>query len=344
MNNDALVRPDRLGKALAAQLGDERWLRPEAQLIAGGKSNLTFRLSSPAGELILRRPPTGKLLPRAHDMGREVRVQQALRGSAIPVADIVLFEPEAATLDVPFYVMECLRGEVLRDELPAALVSDERLAEQISHSMVDTLAALHEVDVAEIGLADFGKTDNHAERQVRTWTRQYDAAKTRELAVVDELQSLLSEHIWNPSPKPSVTHGDYRLDNCLVQFEPHPAVCGVLDWELSTLGDPLCDLATLLLYWVEAGEPKPLLTPALTAQPGFPTRREIAERYAQVSGCDLSDLDAYLGLAHFKLVGIAQGMAARVAAGQMAGQDFGDIDSEVERIASAGLAAIKGEN
>lgn len=342
VNNDALVRPGPLGKALAGRLDDECWLDLDAQLITGGKSNLTFRLTSAAGELILRRPPTGKLLPRAHDMGREVRVQRALRGSAVPVAEIVLFESEAGLLDVPFYVMECVPGLVLRDELPAGVAPGSATTRLIGESIADTLAALHALDVAELGMTDFGRPDGYATRQVRTWWRQYEAAQTRVLPVVDELYRQLAEHAWRPAPKSAVVHGDYRLDNCLIALEPQPAVCGVLDWELSTLGDPLCDLGTLLYFWVEPGEPEPLLTPALTATGGFPSRRELAERYAQAAGCDLDDLGAYLALAHFKFVGIAQGIASRVAAGQMAGQDFGDIDTEIERVATAGLAALKG--
>lgn len=344
MNIDTLVRPALLGKALASQLGDDRWVALEAQLITGGKSNLTFGLSSPAGELILRRPPTGELLPRAHDMGREVRVQEALGGSTVPVPAIVLVETEPGLLDVPFYVMERIPGLVLRDELPPDSAFDTAAIAAVAESLVDTLAALHALDVADIGLADFGRPDNHAERTVRTWWRQYEAAQTRDVPDVAELHRTLAEHAWRPSSRPSLVHGDYRLDNCVIEFGDRPAVCGVLDWELSTLGDPLCDLGTFLVYWIEASDPKPLLTPSLTVSPGFPTRAEIAERYARTSGCDLDDLDAYVGLAHFKLVGIAQGMAQRVARGQMAGQDFGDLDAEIDRIAAAGLAALKGQH
>lgn len=343
MNNiDGLVRPAALGKALAARLGDDRWLDVRAGLISGGKSNLTFELTSPAGDLILRRPPTGELLPRAHDMAREVRVQAALHGSDVPVAEIIWFESEAGLLDVPFYVMERLPGEVMRDELPGGAKSSSAALQDISGSVVDTLAALHALDIADLGLDDLGRPDGYAARQTRTWWRQYEAAQTHDVPAVTELHRRLVALDWNQQPKPALVHGDYRLDNCLVKFGARPGVCGVLDWELSTQGDSLCDLGTLLLYWVEAGEPKPLLTPSLTANAGFFTRREVADRYAQLSGRDLDDIDAYVALAHFKLVGIAQGIAVRVARGQMADQDFGDIDAEIDRIATAGLAALKG--
>lgn len=341
MNVDALVRPGRMGKALAKHLTDRRWLDLEAEMITGGKSNLTFRLRSSAGELILRRPPTGKLLPRAHDMAREVRVQEALRQSDVPVAAMVLTELEPGLLDVPFYVMECLPGLVLRDEMPHGLLGDTNAAECIAHSVVDTLAALHSLDAAELGLADFGRPDLHAERLVLIWWRQFRAAKTRDIPAVAELYRRLAKHPWPPLRRPSVVHGDYRLDNCLVEVDGRPQVSGVLDWELSTLGDPLCDLGTFLFYWIEVGEEKPLLTPALTASAGFPSRREMAERYSLASGRSLEDLDAYIALAHFKFVGIAQGLALRVARGQMAGQDFGNLDTEIERIAAKGLDVMK---
>lgn len=336
------MRPAAMGKALAARIEDDRWSRLEARLICGGKSNLTFELHSPAGELILRRPPTGEVLPRAHDMGREVRVQAALRGSDVPVAEIVWFEPEPGFLDAPFYVMERIPGVVLRDELPAGPEFGSAALGEIACSVADTLARLHALDITELGLEGFGRPHEYAARQIRTWWRQFESAQTRDVPAVVELHRRLLAHNWNPSPRPSLVHGDYRLDNCVVEFAPRPRVCGVLDWELATLGDPLCDLGTLLLYWVEAGETEPLLTPSLTANAGFLTRRQIADRYSRISGRDLDDLDAYIALAHFKLVGIAQGIALRVKRGQTAGEDFGDIDAEIERVAAVGLDALKG--
>ena len=311
-------------------------------MIAGGKSNLTFELSSPAGELILRRPPTGQLLPRAHDMAREVTVQNALQQSAVPVPAIVLTELHPGLLDVGFYVMRRLPGTVLRDDVPSQWRRHPSTPQDATNSLIDTLADLHAIDPQKVGLEEFGRPEGFAARQVRTWQRQFQAAQTRDIAAVTELHRLLADYSWPREVRPAIVHGDYRLDNCLLDVDSGQ-ITGVLDWELSTLGDPLCDLGMLLFYWVEAGEPQPVLTPALTAAAAFGSRRDIAHRYALATQSELVGLPAYVALAHFKFVGIAQGIAARVARGQMAGQDFGNLDDEIERIALAGITAMKGE-
>ena len=338
---EALVRPDVLGALLAERMDDARWRDLVPRLITGGKSNLTFELRCDAGSLVLRRPPTGTLLPGAHDMAREVRVQRALHGSAVPVAEVVAAESADGPLGVPFYVMRRLPGRTVTNELPSGWAERSGDVAALVDDLVTTLAALHQVSPVEVGLEDFGRGEGFAARQVRTWRRQYEAARTRDVAAVDLLHQRLDAHDWRQQTV-SITHGDYRLDNCLVSEGLPPYVTGVLDWELSTLGDPLCDLGMLLLYWVQPGEPVPALTPAVTASGVFPGRAAVAAAYATASGRDLSDLPAYVALAHFKFVGIAQGIAARVASGQMAGQDFGPLDDEIERIAMAGLAALEG--
>jgi aminoglycoside phosphotransferase (APT) family kinase protein len=272
-------------------------------------------------------------------MAREARIQRALAPTPVPVPRILLLEHEALTLDVPFYVMEKVPGLVLRDELPKGYAGAPADKEALAGVLVDTLAALHEVDPATVGLSDYGRQD-FVLRQVRTWTRQWEASKSREVVAMDELSARLSRHRWTQPPRVSVVHGDYRIDNCLFDACDPGRLRAVLDWELSTLGDPLTDLGMLLYYWCHPGEPAPALTPALTATPGFPERHRVAELYANASGRDLSDLQSYVALAHFKFAAIAQGVAARVEAGQMAGQDFGNLDAEVQRIAEAGLRAL----
>jgi aminoglycoside phosphotransferase (APT) family kinase protein len=339
MNNE-LSRPDLLGPVLAEITGDDRWRTCAAHLVSGGKSNLTFELSSPAGALILRRPPTGHLLPRAHDMGREARVQRSLADTAVPVPRIVFEEHEPHLLDVPFYVMEKVAGVVLRDEFPPGYAEHTADRVALADALIDGLVALHQVDPEAVSLGDYGRPEGFIPRQLRTWTRQWAATKTHEVAVVDELARRLGAHPWAEPRRAAIVHGDYRLDNCVFDATTPGRLIAVLDWELSTLGDPLADLAALLFYWVQAGEPDPVLTPALTTKPGFPDREHLIARYAQRSGADLSDLDAYVAFSHFKFAGIAQGIAARVAGGQMAGQDFGDLDAEVERIAQTGLDVL----
>jgi aminoglycoside phosphotransferase (APT) family kinase protein len=335
-----LVRLDLLGPALADATGDGRWRSLDAALIAGGKSNLTFELTSAAGELILRRPPSGELLPSAHDMGREARIQLALEGTSVPVPKIVLTEPGRDLLGVPFYVMEKVPGHVIRDELPDgyAQTPAEKLA--MTDALVDVLADLHAVDADAIGLGDYGRPHGYLERQLRRWNGQWEKSKTHEVPAVDELGARLAS-LRPESQRASIVHGDYRLDNCLMALADPARVAAVLDWELSTLGDPLTDLGLLLFYWREPGEDKPALTPAVTRSPGFPGRAHLVERYARRTGARLDDMAFYEAFAYFKFAVIAQGIAARVAAGSMAGQDFGNLDEEVTKIAEGGLARLK---
>ncbi|MEV4509295.1 phosphotransferase family protein [Dactylosporangium sp. NPDC049525] len=334
-----LVRPDRLGPVLAAALGDDDWREFDVTLIAGGKSNLTFELTGPAGSVVLRRPPTGNVLPSAHDMAREARVQQALAGTPVPVPQVLYEDRTGDLIGVPFYVMGKVDGLVVRDELPPgyAPAAADRVA--MADALVDVLADLHRIDPAAAGLGDYGRPAGFMARQLRRWRSQWDASKTHDLPELDELGTRLMAAV--PDAKRSaIVHGDFRLDNCLLDHRDPARVRAVLDWELSTLGDPLADLGMLLFYWREPGEPEPLLTPAITRGEGFPGRAHLAERYARRTGTHLKELAFFEAFAHFKFAIIAQGVAARAAAGAMAGQTFGDLDGEVRRIAAEGLAVI----
>jgi aminoglycoside phosphotransferase (APT) family kinase protein len=332
-----LTRLDLVGPALARALDDPGWERLEATLVSGGKSNLTFELRSDAGEAVLRRPPDGPLLPRAHDMGREARVQRALAPTAVPVAAI-LFEDAGDLIGVPFYVMEKVDGYVIRT-LPDGWADSEQDRRAVADVLVDTLADLHSVDPDEIGLTGFGRPSGLGERQVRRWSDQWERSKSREVPAVDELGRLLRAHPPT-GPGGAIVHGDYRIDNCLMGKQMPPTVKAVLDWELATLGEPLADLGLFIFYWREPGDTRPAMTPAPTMQPGFPPRAYLVERYASRTGADVSGLPSWIALAHFKSAVIAQGIAARVQAGAMAGQDFGDIAGEVDRIAVGGLALL----
>jgi aminoglycoside phosphotransferase (APT) family kinase protein len=336
---DDLVRPDRVGPRLAEVLDDRRWSSVDVRLIEGGKSNLTFELTAEAGALILRRPPAGVLLPRAHDMQREALVQRCLGPTVVPVPRIVL-EDEGELLGVPFYVMEKVSGHVISGALPGdyATTAEERTA--LAYRLVDTLVDLHALEPASVGLGSFGRPAGYMPRQLRTWSRQWEASKSHDVPEVRELARRLGGMTFAEPARATVLHGDYRLDNCIFDEADPSRINAVLDWELSTLGDPLADLGMLLFYWREQGEDAPVLTPVTTAAPGFPSRAQIAERYAARSGRDLSELRNYVAFAHFKFAVIAQGIAARVTQGAMAGQDFGDLDAEVVRIAAEGLRKL----
>ena len=333
-----LVRPDRVGPAIAGATGNDEWTDLSAELVSGGKSNLTFELASPAGRLILRRPPTGNLLPSAHDMGREARIQRALAPTPVPVAPIVL-EDGGELIGVPFYVMEKVPGHVIRDALPDgyATTPDER--QLLAYTLVDTLAALHAVDPDAVGLSDYGHPAGFLQRQLRRWGGQWAASRTTEVPAVEELGRRLARSRPATSAH-TIVHGDFRLDNCLTDQTDPGRIAAVLDWELSTLGDPLTDLGMLIFFWRGPGEPSTSLTPGVTHLPGFPDRAEVIDRYAARTGADLSQIAYYEAFAHYKFAIIAQGIAARVQAGSMGGQDFGDLDDEVRHVAAGGLQRL----
>lgn len=334
-----LVPTQRLAPALVEATGDPAWIELRAELISGGKSNLTFLLTSPAGELILRRPPTGDLLPSAHDMLREARVQSALAPTAVPTARIVLADP-GDLIGIQCYVMERVHGHVIRDELPAGYAALEADRRALAFAFADTLAAVHAVDPAEAGLADYGRPAGFMERQVRRWSDQWERSQTRNVPEVDRLSAALKARIPEQQAT-AIVHGDYRIDNCVFDSGQPGRVNAVLDWELSTLGDPLADLGMLLLFWRHPGEPEvSSLTPGVTHLPGFPSRDEMVRRYAATTSLDLGQLAFYTAFAHFKFAVITQGVAVRAQAGAMGGQSFGDLDHEVQSVAAAGLELL----
>lgn len=333
-----LVPLDRLVPALVDATGDDRWSSPRIELISGGKSNLTFVLSSDAGELILRRPPTGELLPSAHDMGREARVQRGLAGTDVPVAKIVLAD-EGDLIGIRCYVMEKVEGHIVRGEMPDGYAEAPGEREAIGHGFVDTLAALHAVDPAAVGLGDYGRPDGFMARQVRRWTGQWEASRTHEVAEIEELGRRLADAVPDQQ-RSTIVHGDYRLDNVVLDRHRPGQINAVLDWELSTLGDPLSDVGLLMLFWRGADDPELDLIPGVTHLPGFPDRDSMLERYAAASGADLSDMAFYQAFAHFKFAVIAQGVQARSAAGSMGGQDFGNLDQQILHLGRTGLDLV----
>lgn len=282
--------------------------------IAGGHSNLTYRVTDAAGaEWALRRPPMGKTLSSAHDMAREHLVVAALGETDVPVAPTVGLCEDESVNGAPFYVMDFVRGPVLRGVAEAeASFPDEGDRHDIGMRVADTLARIHAVDPDAVGLGDLGRKEDYVARQLRRWYGQWEKSKTRELAAIDQVHDRLAARI--PAQEgASIVHGDYRLDNMILTDSGE--VAAVVDWELCTLGDPLADVGTLMAYWPErGGESISLGLPANLA-PGFPTREELTARYAEASGRDLSDLDFYTALGYWKLAIILEGVYARYAAG-----------------------------
>jgi aminoglycoside phosphotransferase (APT) family kinase protein len=282
--------------------------------IAGGHSNLTYRVTDAAGtEWALRRPPLGKTLSSAHDMGREHKVVSALGGTPVPVATVVGLCEDDLVNGAPFYVMDFVRGPILRGVSEAETAfPDEDDRHEIGMRVADTLAAIHAVDPDAVGLGDLGRKEDYAARQLRRWYGQWEKSKTRELAAIDNVHERLSARI-PPQQGASIVHGDYRLDNMILSDSGE--VAAVVDWELCTLGDPLADVGTLMAYWPERGAAEISLGEPANLAPGFPLREEIAARYAEASGRDLSDLDFFIALGYWKLAIILEGVYARYAAG-----------------------------
>ncbi|HEV2993348.1 MAG TPA: phosphotransferase family protein [Acidimicrobiia bacterium] len=308
----------------------------EAELIAGGRSNLTYVISDSARSWVLRRPPLGHVVETAHDMRREFRVLSALAGTEVPVPQVLAFGDDAALIGAPFYVMERVEGRILRTKEEMATL-DPAEARACSEALVDVLAALHSVDYEAVGLADFGRPDGFLARNVARWGKQWQANKTRELPALDELGRRLDAALPGSGP-PAVVHGDYRLDNTMLAQGDPGRIAAVLDWEMSTLGDPLTDVGLLLVYW---GGDEHLAT--LSAQgvgdiPGFLSRDEIVTRYAERSGRDVEHLTFYVVFAMYKLAIIVEGIQARFLMGKTLGDGFADMGATVTNLAEQGLA------
>ena len=312
-----------------------------AEVISGGLSNITYRVSSPTATVIVRRPPLGKLLPSAHDMGRESRVLSALWPTDVPVPQVLATTSDADVVGAPFYVMALVEGTVYRDPAQTTeLAVTQR--DQLSDSLVTVLAAIHAVDLDRTGLRDFGKPDGYLERQVRRWSGQWEASRTRDLPAMDDLIRALDAQ--RPTGgEVTLVHGDYRLDNTLVSHDRgRPVVAAVVDWELSTLGDPLADLATWLTYYSGPGEDGSAVPVAagLTAHEGFPTTDEIAERYAAVTGRDVSALDYYRAFTDFRLAVILEGVHARYLAGRSMGEGYDRVGHSVPLLVERALSRL----
>jgi aminoglycoside phosphotransferase (APT) family kinase protein len=306
----------------------------EFERISGGRSNLTYSVTDAGGRRwALRRPPLGKRLGSAHDMGREQRVISALAGTAVPVPPVAGFCQDDSVNGAPFYVMEFVEGPVLRSA-EEAKAFDPPTRERIGDQVVDTLVAIHAVEPDAVGLGKLGRKQDYVNRQLRRWHGQWEKSKTRELPLVDDVHRRLSERIPEQGPA-TIVHGDYRLDNMILS--PQGEVAAVVDWELCTLGDPLADVGLLLVYWSEPGdELLPLFDPATTA-PGFPGRDQVRARYAERSGRDLSQIDYFVALGYWKLAVILEGVYSRYASGQYGKPEegFEEFAKVVGRLAEA---------
>ncbi|MFF1378198.1 phosphotransferase family protein [Streptomyces sp. NPDC058308] len=308
-----------------------------ARLIEGGRSNLTYAVTDGATRWVVRRPPLGHVLATAHDMKREHRVIAALHPTDVPVPAPVLLCEDDTVIGAPFYVMEFVDGTPYRTAEELAPLGPGRTREAVL-GLVDTLVDLHAVDPAAVGLGDFGRPEGFLDRQLRRWGKQLDASRSRELAGIDELHAALGRALPG-SPAPAVVHGDYRLDNVLIGDDGR--IKAILDWEMSTLGDPLTDLGLLVMYSAKLEVPdSPVSTTA--GAPGHPDPAELIERYAARSGRDVSAVSWYTAFAWFKLAVILEGIHYRYTLGQTVGAGFDRIGELVPVFIEHGRATLQG--
>jgi aminoglycoside phosphotransferase (APT) family kinase protein len=308
------------------------------ELVSGGRSNLTFAVTDGVSRWAVRRPPLAGLTASAHDMAREYRVTSALVGTGVPVARPISLCADESVLGAPFTVVEWVDGVVVRDRDDLERLTDDHVR-RTTAALVEVLAALHAVDVVEVRLEDFGRPGGFLMRQVALWRRQWDRTRTRELADLERLHARLADAV-PASSEATVVHGDYRIDNAILDRSDPATVRAVVDWELSTVGDPLTDVALMCVYRHPSLDVI-LGLPAAWSSPRLPSPEALAEDYTRISGRDLADWPFYLGLANFKLAVIAEGIAHRARAGAGAGPDAERAADAVPDLISAGLAELR---
>jgi aminoglycoside phosphotransferase (APT) family kinase protein len=272
-----------------------------------GHSNLTYCVQLGDRQMVLRRPPFGSRVKSAHDMGREFHVLSKLHDTYPPAPKTLLSCDDVSILGAPFYLMEPISGIILRRDPPRGLAFTADTARRLCESFIDNLARLHSIDYANVGLGDLGKPQGYLERQVRGWMERYDGSKTHDLPEIDQISGWM-QHNLPTTNGAALIHNDYKFDNVILDPHDLTKIIGVLDWEMCTLGDPLSDLGTALAYWVEAEDSDELqkLRWGPTSYPGSMTRHELVERYAHVSGRDVSNMVFYVVFARFKVAVIIQ--------------------------------------
>jgi len=308
-----------------------------------GHSNLTYSVALGEKEMVLRRPPFGSKVKSAHDMGREYNVLQKLH-SAYPTPRPLLYCTDDSVLGAPFYVMERVRGLILRRNLPEGLALPQETAKKLSESFIDNLAALHGLDYTALGLGELGKPQGYLERQVRGWMERYQGSKTHDLPEVEPLSAWLREHMPARSGA-TLIHNDYKYDNMVLDPTDITQIKAVLDWEMCTLGDPLTDLGTALAYWIDPDDPPEMQVVRWgpTIVPGMLRRAELGQRYAQQTGRDLSDIVFYYVFAMFKVAVIIQQIYYRYFHGLTKDERFASLGEVAKTLMRVGLNATKRE-
>ena len=297
---------------------------PTIRQFPGGASNLTYLLSYPEQDLVLRRPPLGKKAKSAHDMGREFLILNRLNDGFpfCPKAYVHCTDP--ALIGDEFYVMQRVEGIILRSDIPSQLNFTAEKTQALCESFIDKLGDLHQVDYQACGLAELGKPEGYVERQIKGWSDRYEKALTPDAPLWTEVKAWLNDKMPADHPKPAIIHNDYRFDNVILDPDNPMQIIGVLDWEMATIGDPLMDLGNSLAYWIEASDPAPvqMMRRQPSNAPGMLTRQEIVDYYAKKAGIEITNFDFYYTYGIFRLAGIVQQIYYRFYHGQTKDKRF----------------------
>lgn len=307
----------------------------------GGHSNLAFAVTSANGNrYVLRRPPLWNAVAKEHDLSREYRIIARLRNSSVPVATARGYCEDPLVNGAPFYVLDYVEGQVIRDKAGAKKLLSEPGRRRASESFIDTMASIHSVDPRAAGLEDLGPRTDYIARQIRRWYRNWNSQKTRELAGVDEVHDELVRRIPEQGVA-TLVHSDLRLDNCLV--DRRGDIVAVLDWEICTMGDPLADVGLLMLFWSGPDDEPTAWSATSTGVRGFLNRSDLLQRYAQNTGRDLTQIDYYVAFAYWKHACILEGVYARYVSGTLGHQDDFELlglKAQVEDAVTRAAAAL----
>lgn len=334
---------EKLGAYLDRELGPGGPL--EIEQFPGGHSNLTYLVRRGDDEYVLRRPPFGSKVKSAHDMGREHRVLSKLSTVHSWAPKPLVFCQDHDVIGSDFYLMNRIRGVILRKEPPRGLTIDEPTARALSEMLVDTLADMHNIDLGAIGLGDFGRPEGYIERQITGWTKRYHGSKTDDVPEVIQVADWLAANMPADGP-PGLIHNDFKFDNMVLDPDDITRVIGVLDWEMCTVGDPLMDLGTSLSYWVQADDPQPMQMMRFgpTTSPGMLTRAEIVERYAAKTGRDVSNIVFYFCYGLFKTAVVVQQIYYRFATGKTNDPRFASLIHAVKLLCESAIHAYETES
>lgn len=346
---------EHLREGLRRPASETETAKIEIKQFPGGHSNLTYLISYGDQEFVLRRPPVGPVAPTAHDMPREYKLLSVINPHFPLAPKPVLLCEDAAVIGVPFYLMERRRGLIVRFKVPSRIGEDLALRRRISEGMVDTLVALHAVDIQATGIVQIGKPDGFVARQVRGWADRWQRSKTGALAEMDQVIEWLADRIPTESNgEATIVHNDFKLDNLMLDETDPACVVAVLDWEMCTVGDPLVDVGLALTYWTMSGGGSAAGSGegksggqnsslrAITNGPGWMTREAIIERYEMKTGRDLTCIAFYETFARFKVAVVIQQIYFRYAKGQTHDERFRDFDVLVRELVHEALALAQG--